>query len=120
MVLAIVSFVQFQRGPLPDAYFVQPSEAGRLLSEIDPAPGQQIGYVAGPIALPRWMTYYWDLDVQELTASTVDSVDPSYLVLIRTDRPPTWAPTPDLNEAVGTSGRYALFEVGELNVGPSR
>ncbi len=120
MVLAVVTFVQLQRGPLPDAYFVQPSEAGRLLSDIGPAPGQQIAYVAGPIALPRWMTYYWGLDVQNLTAATLDSVDPSYLVLIRTDRPPTWAPTPDVNEAVGTSGRYALFEVGTLDVDASR
>ncbi len=114
VVLAAVSFVDLQRGPYPDAYFTEPSEAGRLLSEVDPAAGQQIGYVAGPIALPRWMAYYWELDVQELTDAMLGTVDPSYLVLIRIDRPPDWAPDPDVSEAIATAGRYALFKVGTL------
>lgn len=114
VLLGAVSFVALQRGPFPDAYFVAPSEAGRLLQEVGPVPGQQVGYVAGPIALPRWMTYYWDVDAVELTEDTLEQVDPDHLVLIRTDLPPAWAVAYDRDGVVATAGRYALVEADAL------
>lgn len=113
-VLAAVSFVGLVGGPYPEAYFRSPAEAGRLLRSSEPAPGQEVGFVAGPIALPRWMAYYWDVDVVTLDEATIAGVRPTDLVLVRLDAPPDWAGPIDPATVVAGSGRYALVRAGDL------
>ncbi len=107
-VLVLVTVVGFARLPdYRDAYFRDPSEAGALVREVGPATGQRTAWVAeGVDSVPRWVSYYWDLPVTMVTASSVEAVGESDLVLIRLDRTPSWmGPIPD---PAAQSGRYAL------------
>ncbi|MCY3539380.1 MAG: glycosyltransferase family 39 protein [bacterium] len=96
-----------------EAYFDVPSEAGRLLREVAPAEGQRVGWVAeGVDPLPRWVSYYWDLPAEPPGSVAVDRINPSDLVLVRTDRMP--AQLQNGSGPVAVQGRYALFEAGVL------
>ena len=93
--------------PYRDAYFRAPSDAGALVREVGPAPGQTTAWVAeGVDPVPRWVSYYWDLPVTEVTPDRVGSVGDTELVLVRLDQAPSWLgadPVP-----VAQTGRYAL------------
>ena len=96
-----------------EAYFDAPAEAGRLLREVAPAEGQRVGWVAeGVDPLPRWVSYYWDLPTESLRYFAVGRLNPSDLVLVRTDRLPPQVPNGA--EPVASRGRYALFEIRSL------
>ena len=107
VILVMAAVVGFERlSPYRDAYFRAPSDAGALVREVGPAPGQATAWVAeGVDPIPRWVSYYWDLPVIEVTADTVDSVGGAELVLIRLDRLPSWIANPD---KIAQKGRYAI------------
>ena len=111
VVLAAVGFARLP--PYRDAYFRAPSDAGALLREVGPAPGQTTAWVAeGVDPVPRWVSYYWDLPVTEVTTDTVEAVGDAELILLRLDRPPSWmGGDPD---PVARTGRYVLVTGADL------
>ncbi|MYF26101.1 MAG: hypothetical protein F4211_01960 [Acidimicrobiia bacterium] len=58
------------------------------------------------------MSYYWDLPAEPPGSVAVDRINPSALVLVRTDRMP--AQLQNGSGPVAVQGRYALFEAGAL------
>ena len=90
LMLAAVGFARLP--PYRDAYFRAPSDAGALLREVGPAPEQTVAWVAeGVDPVPRWVSYYWELPVTEVTGETVAAVGDAEFVLVRLDRAPSWA-----------------------------
>ena len=103
-------FAGDQRDWFETAYFDQASDAGTLIERTGPAAAQTTGWVAGEIALPRWMSWYWDVPVEALDASTFAAAGDRDLVLVRWDRLPAWFPAERPPVTAG-DGRYALIEV---------
>lgn len=110
--LAASTFSSTQRDGFREAYFHAPSDAGRLLAAVPPSRGQTVGWVAGALEVPRWMSFYWDLPVAELGREQVDEVHPGDLVLLRGDRLPEWLDEVPMPRA--QVGRYALVTVSDL------
>ena len=112
--LALLAAVAFARlAPYREAYFRAPSDAGALVREVGPAPGQRMAWVAeGVDPLPRWVSYYWDLPVTEVTADTVAAVGEAELVLVRLDRAPSWMGAD--TDPVARTGRYVLVTGADL------
>ncbi len=73
----------------------------------------------GSIALPRWMSWYWDLPVETLEPDRLDEAAPGDLVLLRWDRLPPWAPDLRTVVSAGDLGRYSLVEARHLLPGPA-
>lgn len=92
----------------------RPAEAGRLIADNPPNPGQE--YVWSPgISAPRWIAYYWDLPPRTLDQQTlIDQAKPDDLVLIRLDRRPAWIPQPAVEEPVAREGRYVLIRISDI------
>ena len=111
--LVLVAAVGFSRlPPYRDAYFRVPSDAGALLREVGPAPGQAVAWSAeGVDPVPRWMSYYWDLPATELRYEDVGTVGERDLVLVRLDRAPSWIQEP---VPVAERGRYGLVTGASL------
>lgn len=112
--LVVLSVVGFTRlGPYRDAYFLAPSDAGALVRDVGPAPGQRTAWVAeGVDPVPRWVSYYWDLPAVEITVADMDAPGDDELVLVRLDELPQWVgsyPVP-----VDRKGRYILVTGAEL------
>ncbi len=116
--LTVVLFAAWMVGPdrewFERSYFEEASDAGRVLQMVDPPPEQATGYVAGAIALPRWMSWYWDRPVQTLEEETIGLVDADHLVLVRWDSVPAWMPDRTAVHTVADAGRYSLVAAGEL------
>lgn len=114
LMLAVLVVVGLARlGPYREAYFRDPAAAGALLREVGPAPGQSVAWVAAGVdPLPRWVSYYWDLPVAELTGAVEAAPRGDDVVLIRFDRPPPWAET--IPDPIAQRGRYALVTAGRL------
>ena len=112
--LVLLAGMGFARlAPYRDAYFRAPSDAGALIREVGPAPGQTMAWVAeGVDPVPRWVSYYWNLPVTEVRADTVDGVGETELVLIRLDQAPTWM---EKTDTVAKKGRYALVTGAALH-----
>ena len=113
--LVLVAVLGFRSlGAYRHAYFDAPSDAGGLVRAVDPAPGQEVAWVAeGVDPLSRWVSYYWDLPVAEVSLDGVATVRGADLVLVRLDRMP--APPVGAGAApVAEQGRYALFSAASL------
>jgi 4-amino-4-deoxy-L-arabinose transferase-like glycosyltransferase len=94
-------------GAYRHAYFDAPSDAGGLIRAVGPAPGQQVAWVAeGVDPLSRWVSYYWDIPVTELTGRELDAIGDEELVLARLDQLPSWMETHPAT--VARTGRYGL------------
>ena len=116
--LVLAAAAGFARLPdYRDAYFRGLSDAGALIREVGPPPGQLTAWVAeGVDPMPRWVSYYWDLPVSEATAAAVEdeAIGNTELVLVRLDQPPRWMdPVP---EPYARRGRYALVTGAALRV----
>ena len=113
IVLASVGFARLP--PYRDAYFRAPSDAGALLRETGPAPGQAVAWVAeGVDPVPRWASYYWNLPAVEVGPEDIEVVGEEDLVLVRLDRAPQWIEKP---VPVVKKGRYALVTGASLVAG---
>ena len=113
--LILVAVLGFRSlGAYRHAYFDAPSDAGGLIRAVDPAPGQEVAWVAeGVDPLSRWVSYYWDLPVAEVSLDGIATVRGADLVLVRLDRMP--APPVGAGAApVAEQGRYALFSAASL------
>ena len=90
-----------------DAYFLAPSEAGALIRDVPPAPGQATAWVfEGVDPLPRWVSYYWDLPTEEVNSGSIERIGDGDVVLVRLDQTPEWVQAGLQVEA--HKGRYAL------------
>ena len=112
--LVTLSVAGFARlGPYRDAYFLAPSDAGALVRDVGPGPGQRtVWVVEGVDPVPRWVSYYWDLPAVEMTVADLDAPENDELVLARLDELPPWVgshPVP-----VARKGRYILVTGAEL------
>lgn len=115
VVLALLGFRGL--GPYRQAYFEATSDAGGLIREVGPGPGQEVAWVAeGVDPLPYWASYYWDLPVTEvpLDGGDLRSARDTDLVLVRSDRLPER--TRLEVEPVAEQGRYALFTASSLRL----
>ena len=112
VVFAISSFASLQRGPIRDSYFRAPAQAGALVRSVDPPASQTVAWVAGPIDVPRWLSYYWDMPTGRVDEGSVQAVLEGDFVLIRLDRPLGWVGAPLVIEA--QEGRYGIVTAGEL------
>ena len=93
-----------------NAYFDQASDAGRVLLAVGPPEGQTVGWVAGPIALPRWMSWYWEMPVEPLDSrAAFEELAAGTLVLVRSDQLPQWMSPADVARSVASAGRYHLI-----------
>ena len=100
-------------GSYRDAYFHAPSDAGGLVRAVGPAPGQEVALVAeGVDPLARWVSYYWDLPVAEVSPDGIATARGADLVLVRVDRMPVAIEAGV--ESVAERGRYALFSAESL------
>ena len=111
VLLAVLGFRSL--GAYRHAYFDAPSDAGGLVRAVGPAPGQAVAWVAeGVDPLPRWVSYYWDLPVAEVTPDGIAAASGGDLVLVRVDRMP--AQVEAGVKPVAEQGRYALFTAASL------
>ena len=109
--LAVLGFRSL--GAYRHAYFDAPSDAGGLVRAVGPAPGQEVAWVAeGVDPLSRWVSYYWDLPVAEVSLDGIATASGTDLVLVRVDRMPS--PIKAGVVPVAEQGRYALFSVASL------
>ena len=117
-VLVVLAVLELRGlGPYRQAYFEATSDAGGLVREVGPGPGQEVAWVAeGVDPLPYWASYYWDLPVTEvpLDGDGLRSARGTDLVLARSDRLPEriWLEV----EPVAEQGRYALFTAASLRL----
>ena len=112
LAVIVLSFHSLQTGSMRNAYFNEPSRAGQLLRSLDPAVGQEVGWVAGAIEEPRWLSYYWRLPSERIDPGLLETIDDDDLVLVRIDRLPPWLTRlPDL---VAQEGRYGLTTAAAL------
>lgn len=114
--LILLASLGFARLPAyRDAYFRAPSDAGALLRETGPGPGQTVAWVAeGVDPIPRWASYYWNLPAIEVGPGDMGLVGDGDLVLVRLDQAPSWIGTP---VPVVERGRYALVTGASLVAG---
>lgn len=111
VLLAVLGFRGL--GAYRQAYFHAPSDAGGLVRAVAPALGQEVAWVAeGVDPLSRWVSYYWDLPVVEVSPDRIAAARGADLVLVRVDRMPV-----AIAAGVGPvaeRGRYALFSAESL------
>ena len=111
VLLAVLGFRSL--GAYRHAYFDAPSDAGGLVRAVGPAPGQEVAWVAeGVDPLARWVSYYWDLPVAEVSPDGIAAARGADLVLVRVDRMPV--PIEAGVKPVAEQGRYALFRAASL------
>ena len=111
VLLAVLGFRGL--GTYRHAYFDVPSGAGGLVRAVGPAPGQEVAWVAeGVDPLSRWVSYYWDLPVVEVSPDGIATARDADLVLVRVDRMPVQVGAGV--EPVAERGRYALFSAASL------
>ena len=111
VLLAVLGFRSL--GAYREAYFHAPSDAGGLVRAVGPAPGQEVAWVAeGVDPLSRWVSYYWDLPVLEVSPDGIATARGADLVLVRVDRMPVAIEAGV--EPVAQRGRYALFSAESL------
>ena len=111
VLLAVLGFRGL--GTYRHAYFDVPSDAGGLVRAVGPAPGQEVAWVAeGVDPLSRWVSYYWDLPVVEISPDGIATARDADLVLVRVDRMPVQVGAGV--EPVAERGRYALFSAASL------
>ena len=110
-VVLVVGVTGLVRAEVPQEYFTQPEAAGNLVRDVGPADGQAIAWRTSGIATPRWLSWYWQLPSEEVTAETLPRVGPQELVLVRLDRVPEWLGPPETlgSAAVERRDGYALF-----------
>ena len=108
VVLLVLAATGLARVPdYRDAYFLAPSEAGALIRDVPPAPGQATAWVLeGVDPLPRWVSYYWDLPTEEVNSGNIERIGDGDVVLVRLDQTPEWVQAGLQVEA--RKGRYAL------------
>ena len=110
----VVQFTLLVLGPVPDRYFNDPAEAGRLAVDNDPPARQTVAWVGPDIATPRWLAYYWDLPARSLDASNLDRANRGDLMLIRIDSLPPGISPGVLDVVVAQVGEYALVNVEDV------
>ncbi len=117
LILAVVATSGLVRmGPYRDAYFRAPSDAGAVLREVEPPPGQVTAWVVeGVDPVPRWVSYYWDLPVVEVNLDNYQEVGPNDLMLVRLDRAPAWMERAGSPAVQLQQGRYALVGGADLS-----
>lgn len=117
-VLLLVYFATLVFGPASQKNLAEPIDAGRLVAEHPPAPGQRAAWVTGGgLTTPRWLAYYWQLSPKGLTdPEALHGADarPEDLVLMDLRRRPAWLPSSIGEQAVAREGHYALFRVADL------
>ncbi|GAA1871635.1 hypothetical protein [Asanoa iriomotensis] len=98
-------------------YVDGPADAGRLVSQHTPAPGQQTAWLAGGgLSTPRWYAYYWNLPPKSVTPETLatNQANPPDLVLMDLRRIPNWLPKTIGDRALDREGSYALLRIADL------
>ncbi|MEV4533586.1 hypothetical protein AB0J82_07125 [Asanoa sp. NPDC049518] len=104
-------------GPVDRRYVEDPTDAGALVSENGPGPGQKVAWVAGGgLSTPRWYAYYWDLAPKGVTPEILDGTEgnPTDLVLMDLRRVPKWLPPNIGDRAFAKDGTYALIKFSDL------
>lgn len=105
-------------GDFREAYFRGPARAGELLAAVPPPASQTAAWTApGVGGEARWVSYYWDLPVEELDSADLDRIADGDLVLACRDVfGGAGLSTP---EPRAVRGNYALYEFGELRNPPA-
>jgi len=116
LIIALSSFSSLQRSSIRDGYFRVPAQAGELVRSTEPPTSQAVAWVAGPIEVPRWLSYYWDMPTGGVDESNVARLAEADLVLVRLDRLPAWVAAP--LKVDSQVGRYALVAAGDLQSEP--
>ncbi|MEV0715888.1 hypothetical protein [Asanoa sp. NPDC050611] len=114
--LAVVAYGRTNR-----TYVDRPSDAGRLVSQHRPAPGQQTAWLAGGgLSTPRWYAYYWNLAPKTVTPATLAEANPTDLVLMDLRKIPSWLPKNIGDRALDRKGFYALFRISDLEAAQTK
>ncbi|WP_020575609.1 ArnT family glycosyltransferase [Actinopolymorpha alba] len=114
-----VAFAGIVTGPMAQEYTHRPIDAGRLVSEHGPAPGQERAWSISFGAV-RWLAYYWDLHPGKVNPQTVREGRPDDLVLIHLDRIPDWLRPGIRDHLVAREGRYALVRISDVRANLTR
>jgi hypothetical protein len=115
----VAAFVGMVRGSTAEKYFTRPHDAGRLLSEHGPAPGQQQGWQVS-FQVARFLSYYWDIPPVEASPGNVSQARPGDLVFMRLDRIPEWLSPSVGTHAVAREGRYVLVRMADVRAAVKR
>jgi hypothetical protein len=111
--LLAIAFIRIVTGPIAQDYIERPLDAGVLVSENLPPPGQARAWHIG-METPRWLAYYWQRSPAPVTAFLARRLPPDNVVLVDADRLPDWLPTAVLDDALATKGRYALLRMAGI------
>lgn len=105
-------------GGFREAYFRGPARAGELLAAVPPPASQTAAWTApGVGGEARWVSYYWDMPVEELDWADLDRIADGDLVLACRDAfAGAGLSTP---EPRAVRGNYALYEFGGLRNQPA-
>jgi len=107
------SFGEMAWGDDAQRYLLGPADAGALVRDHPPAPGQPKAWTVG-FDSGRVLAYYWDLPPASATerAFTSGRLGEHDLVVVDLRRRPAWFPR-DV-EPIAERGRYALVEAGAV------
>jgi hypothetical protein len=106
-------------GGTAQEYLYRPTDAGRLVVDNPPPPGQEYAWY-GRFDPPRWLAYYWDLPPRPLTPQLLASqARPGDVVMVKRDQLPDWWPGWDALSPVAQEGDYALFRIADLRAAVS-
>ena len=112
--VAVATLVFVATGGTRDFYLSDPADAGAVLEEVRTTRSPEIVWLAPGISTARWVSYYLDAPVFALDDSRLDSVEPSDLVLVRTDRVPDYFPPDALEAPIASGDAYAVIDAAIL------
>ena len=97
-------------GPTRDFYLSDPADAGAILEEVRESHAPEVVWLTPGISTARWVSYYLDTPVFTLDEDRLDSVVPSDLVLVRSDRVPDYLPDEALRAPIAEAGAYLVID----------
>lgn len=96
-------------------YHYQPTNAGRVAADHQPASGQEYAWHLRLTHYPRWLAYYWDLQPRALRPDRLaNEARPDDLVLVNLARLPDWLPDPIGVAPMDQQGHYAIYRAADL------
>ena len=97
-------------GPTRDFYLSDPADAGAILEEVRESHAPEVVWLTPGISTARWVSYYLDAPVFTLDEDRLDSVVPSDLVLVRSDRVPDYLPDDALRAPIAEGRAYLVID----------
>ena len=110
VLVAAVTLFAVVTGPTRDFYLTDPADAGAVLEAVRDTHQPEVVWATPGISTARWVSYYLDAPVFGLDEDSLNSVAPSDLVLIRSDRIPAYIPDSAVRAPIAAGYHYMVID----------